>query len=154
MEDLFGNDIPEPTLYDFSVMNVELTKQYLSDTYDKHDSGGTDMLMRTRITRRVLSILALHPDWDEDEVFTKVQDSFRKGGGTVIARKIDRELYDYFLQNWRDIIKLETIEEGHEYDHYAGWSNVKLTKEQWVAKARLKWGDAYDYTDSVYILPD
>ena len=151
MEDLFGNDIPEPTLYDFSVMNVELTKQYLSDTHDKHNSKGHDMLMRTRITRRVLSILALHPDWDEDEVFQKVQDSFRKGGGTVIARKIDRELYNYFLQNWRDIIKLEEIEPGHEYDHYAHHSNEKLTKEQWVAKARAKWGDAYDYTDSVYV---
>lgn len=151
MKDLFGNEVPEPTLYDFSVMNVELTKQFLSDTYDKHNSKGHDMLMRTRITRRVLSILALHPDWDEDEVFQKVQNSFRKGGGTVIARKIDRELYNYFLQNWRDIIKLEDIKPGHEYYHYAHHSNDKLTKEQWVAKARAKWGDAYDYTDSVYI---
>ena len=31
------------------------------------------------------------------------------------------------------------------------WSNVKLTQEQYIAKARAKWGDAYDYSESVYL---
>ena len=31
------------------------------------------------------------------------------------------------------------------------WSNVKLTQEQYIAKARSKWGDAYDYSESVYL---
>ena len=66
-------------LYDFSLMNVEQTKNMLADTYNKHRCPGHDMLMRVRITRRVLSVLVLHPNWDEDEVFNKVQDSFRKG---------------------------------------------------------------------------
>ena len=57
-------------LYDFSLMNVEQTKNMLADTYDKHRSVGHDMLMRVRITRRVLSVLHLHPDWDEDEAPT------------------------------------------------------------------------------------
>lgn len=103
------------------------------------------------ITRRVLSILSVHPDWNENEVFSKVQESFRKGGGSDIVKTIDRELYDYFKQNWLDIIKLEPITEGHEYDYYAKWSNKKLTKEEYVAKARAKWGDAYDYSESVYV---
>ena len=138
-------------LYDFSLMNVEQTKNMLADTYDKHRSVGHDMLMRVRITRRVLSVLHLHPDWDEDEVFRKVQYVFRKGKGTEIARKIDRELYDYFKLHWLDIIKLEDVEPGKEFEHYAGWSNVKLTQEQYIAKARAKWGDAYDYSESVYL---
>ena len=138
-------------LYDFSLMNVEQTKNMLADTYDKHRSVGHDMLMRVRITRRVLSVLHLHPDWDEDEVFRKVQDVFRKGKGTDIARKIDRELYDYFKLHWLDIIKLEDVEPGKEFEHYAKWSNVKLTQEQYIAKARAKWGDAYDYSESVYL---
>lgn len=138
-------------LYDFSKMNIEQTKQYLSDTYDKHKDKSKDMLMRVRITRRVLSILSLHPSWDEDDVFQKVQDSFRKGKGSVIVRTIDREIYDYFKQHWLNIIKLEPIEEGEEFKHYAKWSNVKLTKEEYMAKARAKWGDAYDYSESVYI---
>lgn len=138
-------------LYDFSLMNVEHTKNMLADTYDKHRSVGHDMLMRVRITRRVLSVLHLHPDWDEDEVFRKVQDVFRKGKGTDIARKIDREIYDYFKLHWFDIIKLEDVETGKEFEHYAGWSNVKLTQEQYIAKARAKWGDAYDYSESVYL---
>lgn len=31
------------------------------------------------------------------------------------------------------------------------WSNVRLTQEQYIAKARVKWGDAYDYSESVYL---
>ena len=138
-------------LYDVTKMNVQQTKDYLSDTYNKHIDNNTYMLMRVRITRRVLSVLRLHPDWDEDEVFRKVQDVFRKGKGTDIARKIDRELYDYFKLHWLDIIKLEDVESGKEFEHYAGWSNVKLTQEQYIAKARAKWGDAYDYSESVYL---
>lgn len=138
-------------LYDVTKMNVQRTKDYLSNTYNKHIDNSTDMLMRVRITRRVLSVLRLHPDWDEDEVFRKVQDVFRKGKGTDIARKIDRELYDYFKLHWLDIIKLEDVEPGKEFEHYAGWSNVKLTQEQYIAKARAKWGDAYDYSESVYL---
>lgn len=136
-------------LYDFSKMNVEQTKQYLADTYDKHHRSSY-MLMRVRITRRVLSILALHSDWDENDVFLKVQDSFRKGKGSEFVRAIDRELYDYFKANWFDIIKLENIKEGEEFEHYAKWSNVKLSKEEYVDKARAKWGDVYDYSESVY----
>ena len=132
-------------------MNVQQTKDYLADTYDRHKGVSGDMFMRVRITRRVLSVLHLHPDWDEDEVFRKVQDVFRKGKGTDIARKIDRELYDYFKLHWLDIIKLEDVEPGKELDHYAGWSNVKLTQEQYIAKARAKWGAAYDYSESVYL---
>lgn len=132
-------------------MNVQRTKDYLSDTYNKHIDNSTDMLMRVHITRRVLSVLHLHPDWDEDEVFRKVQDVFRKGKGTDIARKIDRELYDYFKQHWLDIIKLEVVEPGKEFEHYAQWSNAKLTQEQYIAKARAKWGDVYDYSESVYL---
>ena len=138
-------------LYDFSKMNIELTKNALAGNYDTHNNKIHVMLKRVRITRRVLSILFVHPDWNENEVFSKVQDSFRKGSGSEIIRAIDRELYDYFKQNWLDIIKLEPITEGHEYDYYAKWSNKKLTKEEYVAKARAKWGDAYDYTKSVYI---
>ena len=138
-------------LYDVTKMNVQQTKDYLSDTYNKHKDKSHDMFMRVRITRRVLSVLHLHPDWDEDEVFRKVQDVFRKGKGTDIVRKIDRELYDYFKLHWLDIIKLEDIEPGREFKHYAGWSNVKLTQEQYIAKARAKWGDAYDYSESVYL---
>lgn len=138
-------------LYDVTKMNVQRTKDYLSNTYNKHIDNCTAMLMRVRITRRVLSVLHLHPDWDEDEVFRKVQDVFRKGNGTDIARKIDRELYDYFKVHWLDIIKLEDVEPGKEFEHYAGWSNVKLTQEQYIAKARAKWGDAYDYSESVYL---
>ena len=138
-------------LYDITKMNVQRTKNYLSNTYNKHIDNCTDMLIRVRITRRVLSVLHLHPDWDEDEVFLKVQDVFRKGKGTDIARKIDRELYDYFKLHWLDIIKLEDVEPGKEFEHYAGWSNVKLTQEQYIAKARAKWGDAYDYSESVYL---
>lgn len=132
-------------------MNVQQTKDCLADTYDRHKGVSGDMLMRVRITRRVLSVLHLHPDWDEDEVFRKVQDVFRKGKGTDIARKIDRELYDYFKLHWLDIIKLEDIETGKEFEYYAQWSNVKLTQEQYIAKARAKWGDAYDYSESVYL---
>ena len=132
-------------------MNVQKTKDYLADTYYRHKGVSGDMLMRVRITRRVLSVLRLHPDWDEDEVFIKVQDVFRKGNGTDIARKIDRELYDYFKLHWLDIIKLEDVEPGKEFEHYAQWSNVKLTQEQYIAKARAKWGDAYDYSESVYL---
>ena len=132
-------------------MNVQQTKDYLADTYDRHKGVSGDMFMRVRITRRVLSVLHLHPDWDEDEVFRKVQDVFRKGKGTDIARKIDRELYDYFKLHWLDIIKIEDVEPGKEFEHYAGWSNVKLTQEQYIAKARAKWGDAYDYSESVYL---
>lgn len=138
-------------LYDFSLMNVERTKSYLADSYDKRKNCSHDMLKRVRITRRVLSILSVHPDWDEDDVFSRVQNSFRKNGGSDIVKTIDRELYDYFKQNWIDIIKLEPIMEGHEYDYYAKWSNKKLTKEEYVAKARAKWGDAYDYSESVYV---
>ena len=138
-------------LYDVTKMNVQRTKDYLSNTYNKHTDNSTGMLIRVRITRRVLSVLHLHPDWDEDEVFRKVQDVFRKGKGTDIARKIDRELYDYFKLHWLDIIKLEDVEPGKEFEHYAGWSNVKLTQEQYIAKARAKWGDAYDYSESVYL---
>ena len=138
-------------LYDFSLMNVERTKSYLADSYDKRKNCSHDMLKRVRITRRVLSILSVHPDWDEDDVFSRVQNSFRKNGGSDIVKTIDRELYDYFKQNWLDIIKLEPIMEGHEYDYYAKWSNKKLTKEEYVAKARAKWGDAYDYSESVYV---
>lgn len=138
-------------LYDVTKMNVQQTKDYLSNTYNKHIDNNTYMLMRVRITRRVLSVLHLHPDWDEDEVFLKVQDVFRKGKGTDVARKIDRELYDYFKLHWLDIIKLEDVEPGKEFEHYAGWSNVKLTQEQYIAKARAKWGDAYDYSESVYL---
>ena len=138
-------------LYDFSLMNVERTKSYLADSYDKRKNCSHDMLKRVRITRRVLSILSVHPDWDEDDVFSRVQNSFRKNGGSDIVKTIDRELYDYFKQNWLDIIKLEPITEGHEYDYYAKWSNKKLTKEEYVAKARVKWGDAYDYSESVYV---
>ena len=138
-------------LYDFSLMNVERTKSYLADSYDKRKNCSYDMLKRVRITRRVLSILSVHPDWDEDDVFSRVQNSFRKNGGSDIVKTIDRELYDYFKQNWLDIIKLEPIMEGHEYDYYAKWSNKKLTKEEYVAKARAKWGDAYDYSESVYV---
>ena len=138
-------------MYDVTKMNVQRTKYYLSDTYNKHTDNSTDMLMRVRITRRVLSVLHIHADWDEDEVFRKVQDVFRKGKGTDIARKIDRELYDYFKLHWLDIIKLEDVEPGKEFEHYAGWSNVKLTKEQYIAKARAKWGDVYDYSESVYL---
>ena len=137
-------------LYDFSRINVEKVKSYLADNYDKRNGGNTDMLKRVYITRRVLSILFVHPDWNENEVFSKVQDSFRKGSGSGIVKTIDRELYDYFKQNWLDIIKLEPVTEGHEYDYYAKWSNKKLTKEEYVAKARAKWGDAYDYSESVY----
>lgn len=138
-------------LYDVTKMNVQRTKDYLSNTYNKHIDNCSDMLMRVRITRRVLSVLHLHPDWDEDEVFRKVQDVFRKGKGTDIARKIDRELYDYFKLHWLDIIKLEDVEQGKEFEYYAQWSNVKLTQEQYIAKARAKWGDAYDYSESVYL---
>lgn len=138
-------------LYDVTKMNVQRTKDYLSNTYNKHKDKSPDMFMRARITRRVLSVLRLHPDWDEDEVFRKVQDVFRKGNGTDIARKIDRELYDYFKMHWLDIIKLEDIEQGKEFEYYAQWSNVKLTQEQYIAKARAKWGDAYDYSESVYL---
>ena len=138
-------------LYDFSKMNRERTKSFLTDSYDKHNTKNSDMLKRVYITRRVLSILSVHPDWNENEVFLKVQDSFRKGSGSEIIRAIDRELYDYFKQNWLDIIKLEPITEGHEYDYYAKWSNKKLTKEEYIAKARAKWGDAYDYSESVYV---
>ena len=138
-------------LYDVTKMNVQQTKDYLSNTYNKHKDKSHDMFMRVRITRRVLSVLHLHPDWDEDEVFRKVQYVFRKGKGTEIARKIDRELYDYFKLHWLDIIKLEDVEPGKEFEHYAGWSNVKLTQEQYIAKARAKWGDAYDYSESVYL---
>ena len=138
-------------LYDFSKMNIERTKNALEGNYDTHNNKIHDMLKRVRITRRVLSILFVHPDWNENEVFLKVQDSFRKGSGSEIIRAIDRELYDYFKQNWIDIIKLEPITEGHEYDYYAKWSNKKLTKEEYVAKARAKWGDAYDYSESVYV---
>ncbi len=138
-------------LYDFSKMNIELTKNALAGNYDTHNHKIHNMLKRVRITRRVLSILFVHPDWNENEVFLKVQDSFRKGSGSEIIRAIDRELYDYFKQNWLDIIKLEPITEGHEYDYYAKWSNKKLTKEEYVAKARAKWGDAYDYSESVYV---
>lgn len=138
-------------LYDFSKMNIERTKNALEGNYDTHNYKIHDMLKRVRITRRVLSILFVHPDWNENEVFSKVQDSFRKGSGSEIIRAIDRELYDYFKQNWLDIIKLELITEGHEYDYYAKWSNKKLTKEEYVAKARAKWGDAYDYSESVYV---
>ena len=138
-------------LYDVTKMNVQQTKDYLSNTYNKHKDKSHDMFMRVRITRRVLSVLHLHPDWDEDEVFRKVQYVFRKGKGTDIARKIDRELYDYFKLHWLDIIKLEDVEPGKEFEHYAGWSNVKLTQEQYIAKARAKWGDAYDYSESVYL---
>ena len=138
-------------LYDFSKMNIELTKNALAGNYDTHNHKIHNMLKRVRITRRVLSILFVHPDWNENEVFLKVQDSFRKGSGSEIIRAIDRELYEYFKQNWIDIIKLEPITEGHEYDYYAKWSNKKLTKEEYVAKARAKWGDAYDYSESVYV---
>lgn len=138
-------------LYDFSLMNIELTKSFLADSYDKRKNCSHDMLKRVRITRRVLSILSVHPDWDEDDVFSRVQNAFRKNGGSDIVKTIDRELYDYFKQNWIDIIKLEPITEGHEYDYYAKWSNKKLTKEEYVAKARAKWGDAYDYSESVYV---
>ena len=138
-------------LYDVTKMNVQRAKDYLSNTYNKHIDNSTGMLMRVRITRRVLSVLRLHPDWDEDEVFRKVQDVFRKGKGTYVARKIDRELYDYFTLHWLDIIKLEDVEPGKEFEHYAGWSNTKLTQEQYIAKARAKWGDAYDYSESVYL---
>ena len=138
-------------LYDVTKMNVQRTKDYLSDTYNKHKDKSPDMFIRARITRRVLSVIRLHPDWDEDEVFRKVQDVFRKGKGTDIARKIDRELYDYFKLHWLDIIKLEDVEQGKEFEHYAGWSNTKLTQEQYIAKARAKWGDAYDYSESVYL---
>ena len=138
-------------LYDFSLMNVERTKSFLADSYDKHNSRSPDMLKRIYITRRVLSILSVHPDWDEDEVFSRVQNAFRRNGGSDIVKTIDRELYDYFKQNWLDIIKLEPITEGHEYDYYAKWSNKKLTKEEYIAKARVKWGDAYDYSESVYV---
>lgn len=31
------------------------------------------------------------------------------------------------------------------------WSNVKLTQDQYITKARAKWGDAYDYSESVYL---
>ena len=138
-------------LYDFSKMNIEQTKNALAGNYDTHNHKIHNMLKRVRITRRVLSVLFVHPDWNENEVFLKVQDSFRKGSGSEIIRAIDRELYDYFKQNWIDIIKLEPITEGHEYDYYAKWSNKKLTKEEYVAKARAKWGDAYDYSESVYV---
>lgn len=138
-------------LYDFSKMNIERTKNALAGNYDMRKDESPDMLKRVRIARRVLSILFIHPDWNENEVFVKVQDSFRKGGGSEIIRAIGRELYDYFKQNWLDIIKLEPIMEGHEYDYYAKWSNKKLTKEEYVAKARAKWGNAYDYSESVYV---
>lgn len=138
-------------LYNFSKMNIELTKNALAGNYDTHNHKIHNMLKRVRITRRVLSILFVHPDWNENEVFLKVQDSFRKGSGSEIIRAIDREIYEYFKQNWLDIIKLEPITEGHEYDYYAKWSNKKLTKEEYVAKARAKWGDAYDYSESVYV---
>ena len=138
-------------LYDFSKMNIELTKNALAGNYDTHNHKIHNMLKRVRITRRVLSVLFVHPDWNENEVFLKVQDSFRKGSGSEIIRAIDRELYDYFKQNWIDIIKLEPITEGHEYDYYAKWSNKKLTKKEYIAKARAKWGDAYDYSESVYV---
>ena len=58
-------------MYDVTKMNVQRTKYYLSDTYNKHTDNSTDMLMRVRITRRVLSVLHIHPDWDEDEAQTK-----------------------------------------------------------------------------------
>jgi len=137
--------------YDFTFMNIESTKNMLADTYDKKNPKGHDMLMRVRITRRVLSVLKLHPDWDESDVFNKVQKSFRNGECSEIKKKIDRELYDYFKANFLEIIKLEPIEDGKEFSHYAHHSNVKLSKEQWVKKARAKWGDVYDYTDSVYV---
>lgn len=138
-------------LYDFSKMNIELTKNALAGNYDTHNNKIHNMLKRVRITRRVLSILFVHPDWNENEVFLKVQNAFRKNSGSDIVKTIDRELYEYFKQNWLDIIKLEPITEGHEYDYYAKWSNKKLTKEEYVAKARAKWGDAYDYSESVYM---
>lgn len=138
-------------LYDFSKMNIELTKNALAGNYDTHNNKIHNMLKRVRITRRVLSILFVHPDWNENEVFLKVQNAFRKNSGSDIVKTIDRELYEYFKQNWLDIIKLEPITEGHEYDYYAKWSNKKLTKEEYVAKARAKWGDAYDYSESVYV---
>lgn len=132
-------------------MNVEQTKSLLADTYDKHQCPGKDMLMRVRITRRALSVLALHPDWNEDDVFSKVQDSFRKGKGSEQVKQTDRELYNYFKQHYLDIIKLEDVPVGKEFEHYAKWSNVKLTQEQYIAKARAKWGYAYDYSESVYL---
>lgn len=137
-------------LYDFSKMNIDRVKSYLVDDYDKHHDKSPGMVMRARIARRVLSILHLHPEWDENDVFKKVQDSFRKGGGSDIVRTIDRELYDFFKVNWLNIVKLESIKPGEEFAHYARWSNAKLTKEEYVAKARAKWGDAYDYSESVY----
>lgn len=112
-------------LYDFSKMNIERTKSFLTDSYDKRNGSSSDMLKRVYITRRVLSILSVHPDWDEDEVFSKVQDSFRKGSGSEIVRAIDREIYDYFKQNWLDIIKLEPITERHEYDYYTSVRDKK-----------------------------
>ena len=48
-------------LYDVTKMNVQRTKDYLSDTYNKHIDNCSDMLMRVRITRRVLSVLHFHP---------------------------------------------------------------------------------------------
>lgn len=56
-------------LYDFSKMNIERTKSLLADSYDKHNTKNSDMIKRVYITRRVLSILSVHPDWDEDDVF-------------------------------------------------------------------------------------
>lgn len=38
-----------------------------------------------------------------------------------------------------------------KHKHYVRWSNVKLTQEQYLEKAHEKWGDAYDYSESVYI---
>ena len=57
-------------LYDVTKMNVQRAKDYLSNTYNKHTDNSTGMLIRVRITRRVLSVLRLHPDWDEDEAPT------------------------------------------------------------------------------------
>ncbi len=136
-------------LYDLSKLNMQIAKKYFSGVYDRH--GSNSCLIRVRITRRVLSVLHLHPDWDEDMVFCKVQDVFRKGKGSDMVRTIDREFYNYFKQNWREFITLEDVESGKEYEHYAKWSNVRLTQEQYIAKARAKWGDAYDYSESVYI---
>ena len=31
------------------------------------------------------------------------------------------------------------------------WSNVPLTQEQWVARAKAKYGDKFDYSESEYL---
>ena len=58
-------------LYDVTKMNVQQTKDYLSNTYNKHKDKSHDMFMRVRITRRVLSVLHLHPSRGEDKAQTK-----------------------------------------------------------------------------------